>query len=64
MYVKVFESRDSSRYYIVQYRLSQHVGGEDKFHLMNEKGKSLILNEPELFQLLDTLFREKKNEKV
>jgi hypothetical protein len=63
MYIKVFESRQSNKYYLLQYRLSENSGEQDRFHLENEKHKSRIVIESELFNSLDTLFREHSNEK-
>lgn len=63
MYIKVHESRDSSSSYLLQYRLSLNQHGQDRFYLENEKHESLIVQEPQLFQLLDRLFREFKNER-
>lgn len=62
MYIKVFESRDSSKCYLLQYRLSLNMADVDRFHLENEKHNSTIVLEKDLFNLLDTLFKGKQNE--
>jgi hypothetical protein len=63
MYIKVHESRQSNLSYLLQYRLSLNQHGEDRFYIENEKHESLVINEQELFLLLDKLFKEYKNER-
>jgi len=62
MYVKVFESRQSSKSYLLQYRLSGNQHGLDKYYIENELHESMVINETELFKLFDLLFKGKQNE--
>lgn len=62
MYIKIFESPDSSRCYTINYQpdLSknlQSVGG--KHHLTNEKHQSILIDENELFHILDRFYKGK-----
>lgn len=68
MYIKVHESRQSRKSYLLQYRLALSNGEEDKFVLENEEHKSVIVVESDVFKSLDNLFKgienEKQNERI
>lgn len=63
MYIKVFESRQSSKSYLLQYRLALNNGEQDKFVLENEIHKSIIVMESDIFKSLDNLFKDFTNER-
>ena len=63
MYIKVFESRQSSKSYLLQYRLALNNGEQDKFVLEDQDHKSIIVLESEIFKSLDNLFRGMQNER-
>jgi hypothetical protein len=63
MYIKVHESRQSRKSYLLQYRLALNNGEQDKFVLENEEHKSLIVVESDVFKSLDNLFKGIKNER-
>jgi len=62
VYIKVFENRQSSKSYLLQYRLSAENAELDRFHLQNQEHESIIIIESELFKSLDKLFKANKNE--
>jgi hypothetical protein len=63
MYIKVHESRQSRKSYLLQYRLALNNGQQDKFVIENEEHKSFIVVESELFNTLDKFFKGKQNER-
>lgn len=67
MYIKVHESRQSNKSYLLQYRLAHNNGNpdkeQDKFVIENEAHKSFIVVESQLFTALDNLFKGLQNEK-
>lgn len=64
MYIKVFESRQSSNSYILQHDISMRGLDHGVMHIENQHKVKLKINENELFYLVDALFRMKQNEKV
>jgi hypothetical protein len=63
MYIKVFESRQSSASYLIQYKVGKHYAESDEYWLENESHVALQVTEEELFSLLDTLFKGKQMRK-
>jgi hypothetical protein len=64
MYIKVFESRQSSNGYTIRYRIAANNAELDRFELQNQDHKTIIVTEAELFKSLNDLFNSKasKNE--
>ncbi len=62
MYIKVHESRQSKKSYLLQYRLALNNGQQDKFVLENEEHKIFIVVESQLYSMLDNLFKGLQNE--
>jgi len=63
MYIKVFESRDTARSYIVMHQHTMNIGQAGKMFIENEKHLALEINEGELFYLIDKFFWSKLNER-
>jgi hypothetical protein len=63
MYIKIFESRETSRSYTICYEPNRQSGVPGRMYIDNEQHISLPVNEGELFYLLDTFFKGKLNEK-
>jgi hypothetical protein len=63
MYIKVHESRQSRKSYLLQYRLALNNGEQDKFVIENEEHKSFIVVEADVFKSLDKLFKDLQNER-
>jgi hypothetical protein len=63
MYIKIFESRDSSRSYTICYQpeISTKVGGT--YYVTNEKQKGMVIHENDLFHVLDKLYGAELNAK-
>lgn len=62
MYIKIHESRESNKSYLLQYRLCLQNKEQDKFVIENEAHKSFIVVESQLFTVLDNLFKGLQNE--
>lgn len=62
MYIKIFESRQSNRSYLVRYDLLSLKEGNYKIE--NECHKSITVSEESLFNAIDNLFQGELNEKV
>jgi hypothetical protein len=63
MYVKVFESRQTSNSYIVQHDISMRGLDHGVMYLENQDKKRIKICENELFRLLDFYFRVKTDER-
>lgn len=63
MYIKVFESRQSSNSYIVQHDISMRGLDHGKMYLENQDKVRLPIDENELFHVIDQFFKGKLNEK-
>lgn len=61
MYIKIFESRQSSHSYIVHFDVIQT--DNSYFDIQNEAKEVVRVKESDLFKLIDGLFRNKENEK-
>ncbi len=57
MYIKVFESRQSRRSYLIRHETSLRGLDHGKMFIENESRKIIALEEDELFKLIDTFFR-------
>lgn len=62
MYVKVFESRQTSNSYIVQHDISLRGLDHGVMYLENQDKKRIKICENELFKLIDFYFKVKTNE--
>ena len=63
MYVKVFESRQTSNSYIVQHDISMRGLDHGVMYLENQDKKRIKICENELFRLLDFYFRVRTDER-
>jgi len=61
MYIKIFESRQSSHSYIVHFDVIQT--DNSYFDIKNEAKETVRVKESDLFKLIDRLFKDKENEK-
>lgn len=59
MYVKVFESRQSSSSYIIQHDISLRGLDHGVMYIENQDHIRLKINENELFDLIDRFFKDK-----
>lgn len=64
MYIKVFESRQSSRWYILKHNISMRGLDHGVMTIENNKHEIIKISEDDLFYLVHALFRMKQNEKV
>lgn len=63
MYIKIFESRSTSRSYTIMFPVSSDYD-HLKPYIENEKKERLPVHEGDLFYLVDGYFKGKQNEKV
>jgi len=61
MYIKIFESRQSSHSYVVHFDVIQT--DNSYFDIKNEAKETVRVKESDLFKLIDRLFKDKENEK-
>ena len=59
LYIKIFESRDSEKSFLLRYHISTAPGVGDKFILENEKHQQIECNENELFLIFQDYFKPK-----
>ena len=62
MYIKVFESRQSSRWYIINQTYSYE--GDTKHTIEDAAHNKIDVTEEELFKLIEKFIQGKQNEKV
>lgn len=59
MYVKIFESRKSFNYYVIEHHLSIKGIEHDKLIIENQNKNKMTVDENELFHIIDQYFKEK-----
>lgn len=59
MYIKVFESRQSSNSYIIQHDISLRGLDHGKMYIENQNKQRLTIDENELFHLIDWFFKDR-----
>ena len=57
MYIKVFESRQSARSYIIKHDLSLAGVDHGVITIENANKKQIVLGEDELYKIIDTFFK-------
>lgn len=62
MYVKIFESRQSSNSYIVQHDISLRGLDHGQLYIENQDKKRIKINENELFSVIDKLFMDNQGD--
>jgi|GEM_PF-4492052 hypothetical protein len=59
MYVKLFESRQSFNYYIIEHHISIKGIEHDQLVIGNQEKKKINVDENELFHVIDKYFKDK-----
>lgn len=62
MYIKVFESRQSSRWFIIKHDISIRGLDHGVIHLENEQHKRIAISEDKIFNVIDKLFEDESHE--
>jgi sulfur transfer complex TusBCD TusB component (DsrH family) len=63
MYIKVFESRNTANWYILNHDISMRGLEHGIIRIENQDHITIAINENELFHAIDKLFKERLNEK-
>ena len=59
MYIKIFESRQTSNCYVIQHDISLRDLNHGVMYIENQDKKRIVFDENELFHLIDGYFKEK-----
>lgn len=57
MYIKVFESRESARWYVIKHEISLRGIGHGKMSI-ESNDKKIMLDEYELYKIIDSFFKD------